>query len=429
MRPFLSKAIALGGVVVSLVLAPVALAGSTLIKSERIVTNTGKPVTDKNILVGEDGRLHFIAKSDTPADTETLEGGSYWVTPGLFAPYATLGLVEVSGEHTTNNINSSNKQASVHIRAADSFNPKSTTIAVTRLGGITHAAVFPGNGETLFGGIGAVVNTTGGFDSVEKPDAFVYINLSGRSNVTGETKGAALAFLRDALEDAAHYERRFKSPSDGNALRRADAKALRPVVAGRMKLFIDADQAIDIVNVLALRKDWPLLDMVIVGGAEAWMVADRLAAARVPVILDPMEDLPYSFDQIASRLDNAARLHKAGVEIAIMSRSGTGGGAHNLRLLPQHAGNAVTNGLDWDTAFAAITSVPASLFGQNGLGVLQDGEKANLVVWDGDPLEVTSAPVAIYIDGKRQSLVSRQTILRDRYHPKHKREKPYGYQP
>jgi len=159
------------------------------------------------------------------------------------------------------------------------------------------------------------------------------------------------------------------------------------------------------------------------------MVSDELANANVAVVVDPLENLPSSFDQIATRLDNVKRLMDAGVTTAIMSQTATGGTAHNLRLITQHAGNAVAAGLTWEQAFEAITLTPAIMFGQPKLGQIRIGEKANLVVWDGDPLEATSAPVAIFIDGKLQSMESRQTKLRDRYNPAKDNKPAYGYQP
>jgi imidazolonepropionase-like amidohydrolase len=148
---------------------------------------------------------------------------------------------------------------------------------------------------------------------------------------------------------------------------------------------------------------------------EGWQVADELAAARIPVILDNLlSNLPASFELLSARLDNAALLHEAGVQIAIAPSAGD---AQQARLVLQLAGNAVANGLPWDAAFAAISRTPAEIFGAANIGRLERNYLADVVIWDGDPLEVQSAPTAVFIEGIEQALVSRQTRLRDRYNP------------
>jgi imidazolonepropionase-like amidohydrolase len=143
------------------------------------------------------------------------------------------------------------------------------------------------------------------------------------------------------------------------------------------------------------------------------MVADRLAEAGVPVLLDALANLPGTFDQLGARLDNAAILHAAGVTIAF-----AGAGTHQARKLRQVAGNAVANGLPYEAALIAMTANPAAIFELgDGFGTLEAGSRADLVIWSGDPLEVTSAADQVVIGGKPVRMVSRQTLLRDRYLP------------
>lgn len=180
---------------------------------------------------------------------------------------------------------------------------------------------------------------------------------------------------------------------------------------------VHVESAADIRRVIDFKRSNPNLRFAIHGGAEAWQVADELARAGVPVILDPLSNLPDRFERLSARLDNAALLARAGVQIAIAPQPGTVD-AHQARLSLQLAGNAVANGLPWDAAFAAVTRGPAEIFGVGGqLGRLERGHLADVVVWDGDPLEVMSAPVAVFVEGVEQPLVSRQTRLRDRYNP------------
>src|SRR5690606_9707290 len=192
---------------------------------------------------------------------------------------------------------------------------------------------------------------------------------------------------REALQDARDYgqnRRAFESASRyAYALSRPDLEALQPVLAGELPLVVDVERAADIEAVLRLAEDFDL-DVIIQGGAEAWLVADELAAADVPVILNPLQHLPFSFEQIASTLEHAAKLHAAGVTIAFSQ-----GESHNARNVKQAAGIAVANGLPWTAALEALTVNAASIFGVENYGRLAPGFDADVVIWDGDPLEVT----------------------------------------
>jgi imidazolonepropionase-like amidohydrolase len=193
-------------------------------------------------------------------------------------------------------------------------------------------------------------------------------------------------------------------------LSRADIKALLPVIRGNIPLLIEARRAADIRQVIAFKKRHPKLDIVLVQGTEAWRVAKELAANDIPVILNPESNLPYAFDQLAAPLENAGRLDKAGVNVSI------GIETHNIRLAKQHAGNAGANGLPWQQGLAALTINPAKLYGMDKqIGSLEPGKQADLVVWSGDPLEVTESAEQVFIKGNLIDMQSRQTKLRDRY--------------
>lgn len=406
---------------------------SFAITNATVVTNEGTgPVSGMTVII-ENGKIKAIGKTDssdnapTPNGTSILDGTGQWITPGLFAPFARIGMVEISLEDDTNDSRASKSKSSVSLKAADSFNPISTIVAVTRAEGVTFAAIAPAPSSSIFGGTGAVVDTSSSLDgSVLNSTAFVYAELgeAGASR-SGGSRSAAIAQLKDALNDAAAYPGRYKSPTDGDALSRADAAALAPAAQGKIPLIIKAERASDLKAVINLKRSYPKLNIIIIGAAEGWMVADQLSAARIAVMIDPVESLPYGFEAIGSRLDNAALLHEAGVKIAIMSR--TSDFSHNVRLLPQHAGNAVAYGLPWTEAFKAVTLTPATMFGRADLGTLKAGSEANLVIWDGDPLEVSSAPVRIVLDGQTQSLESRQSKLAQRYNPNRDDSRPYGY--
>ena len=196
-----------------------------------------------------------------------------------------------------------------------------------------------------------------------------------------------------------------------------DAAALQPFARGDGLFLVHVESAADIRRLIAFKRANSRLHFAIHGGAEAWRVAPELARSGIPVILDPLSNLPDRFERLSARLDNAALLHAAGVQFAIAPGPGSVD-AHQARLVLQLAGNAVANGLPWDVAFAAVSRTPAEIFGVGGrVGRLERNYAADVVIWDGDPLEVQSAPTAVFIAGVEQPLVSRQTRLRDRYHP------------
>jgi imidazolonepropionase-like amidohydrolase len=181
---------------------------------------------------------------------------------------------------------------------------------------------------------------------------------------------------------------------------------------GGAPMVFDVDRASDIRKVITFAQR-EKLRVVIKGGTEAWRVGGELAAAKIPVVLNPLNDLPQSFDAVGATLENAARLQKAGVKIAF---SFDDPAPHNIRKLRQAAGIAVAHGLSWDDGLAALTRNPAEIFGVAATnGSLERGHPADLVLWSGDPLEVTTLADRVFIQGQAQVMRSRQTELRDRY--------------
>jgi len=259
-------------------------------------------------------------------------------------------------------------------------------------------------------------------DPLMRPRLFQYIELNeGGARAAGGTRPAAYAYLHAALA-AARTPNAAGLVDRDVLLTRADAAALAPVLTGAQILLVHVERASDIRQVLTLKRDFPALRLVLLGASEGWMVADDIAAARVPVIAAALVDLPEAFERVAATQSNVGRMTKAGITVGISLIDATGGGTPQ-RELTQFAGNLVAltkvpgmTGLDWGQAFASITSKPAQAMGLDGeIGSLRPGRRADVVVWDGDPLELSSAPVAIFIDGVQQPLTTRQTRLRDRY--------------
>lgn len=407
------------------ILSVSAHAQDVLIQDATVVVPDGRS-SDTDILI-QDGRIIAIGRDiAAPDGAEVLGGAGYWVTPGLFSPYSSLGLVEVSGESSTNDTRSSDSDTSVSERAVDSFNPRSVHIANVRRRGITHlVSTGEAAGDSIFAGIGLIASTEGDFDSVLNEAAFVHVALGeSGSNHAGGSRSAAMAQLRAALGDALTYRTRFNAPSDGDALSRQDAAALAPAARGEIPLLISANQASDLMTLTRLKKEFPRLNIIVIGAMEAWQVADALKAADIKVVIDPVNNLPDRFEGRGASLDNITILDAAGVDYAIANLSSQG--VAKPAPINQHAGNAVGNGLDWDRAFAAISSTPRRWFGLSP-NTISTGPISTLIIWDGDPLEATSAPLKLWIDGKEQSLTSRQSLLRDRYNPTSDDTRPHKY--
>jgi imidazolonepropionase-like amidohydrolase len=231
--------------------------------------------------------------------------------------------------------------------------------------------------------------------------------------LAGNSRAATWMLLAQALDEA----RGQTPPPAGEArlLTPAGRRVLRSFLAEQKPMLIEANRASDIRAVIEFAER-EKVKVIIRGGAEAWRVAAPLKRADIPVVLDPLADLPESFDQLGATLDNAARLYAAGVTFAFSLATDE---PHNIRTLRQAAGIAVAHGLPWDAAFSAITSSPAKVFRATGdVGSIEIGRPANIVTWSGDPLEVTSLVEDLWVNGVRTPVRSRQTELRDRYLPK-----------
>ena len=403
----------------ALALATPVAAQTVLIRDGRVVTNSGAGTIENGDVLIVDGRIRAVGANITaPNGARVIEAQGRFVTPGAFAAMSEVGLSEISGSGAPNDASVESDTISAAADAGRAFDPGVTAIAVTRIEGVTRAAIAPSATDTLFGGRGALVSLSGRSDSVFRQRAFMVVELGETgANRTGSSRAALWPAFEAALRDAREYPARYTRGQGGAVLSELDAAALQPFARGQGAFLVHVESAADIRRIIGFKRDNPGLDFIIHGGAEAWQVADELAAARIPVILDPLANLPDSFERLSARLDNAALLHEAGVQIAIAPAPGTVD-AHQARLVLQLAGNAVANGLPWDAAFAAITRGPADIFGVGAeLGRLDRNYAADVVIWDGDPLEVQSAPTAVFIGGVEQPLVSRQTRLRDRYHP------------
>lgn len=393
-----------------------AAAETVVITGATIHTLGAQGTIQNGSVVIENGRIRAVgANVSAPAGARTIDARGKVVTPGLFDSLSRIGLVEVGALEGTADASVEDDRVTAGFNVADAINPRSALIPVNRIEGLTRIVAAPNTGESLIAGQGAVIHLGGPGDFlVRSPVAmFAQMGESG-AELSGGSRAASILRLREAFEDAKDYAANRRAFETGDrrdyALSRLDLEALIPVVRGELPLVVQANQASDIEAALRLAKDYKL-KLILAGAKQGWKVADQIAAAKVPVLVTPLENLPERFESLGATLENPARLHKAGVTIAFMS-----GEAHNARNIKQAAGNAVAYGMPWEAALAAITSVPARIWGiSDRYGTLEPGKDADVVIWDGDPLELTSFPVAVFIRGREMPMTSRQLELRDRY--------------
>ncbi len=350
-----------------------------------------------------------------PADATVIDGTGMVLTPGLLAPLSDVGLVEVSGVASTNDQRLKDVAVGPAFSVRHGVNRYSVLFGVARTGGVTRALAGPTPGPGVFAGFGSVLRLDGAPGVVTGPDRIMVAALGEPgADRAGGSRAQALQTLLRGFEEAARYSRSSdlarRGLASGFSLPYYDLEALKRVREDDVPLWVHVDRAADIEALLAATEDLELT-LVIVGGAEAWRVAPALAERKIPVVLDPLGNLPESFDRLGARLDNATLLHEAGVTIAFNELTG-----HEVRELRQYAGNAVAQGVPWDVALAAITRVPAALWGEEDrLGRIARGYAADLVLWTGDPLELTSWARWTMIEGQIFEPASRQLQLRDRY--------------
>lgn len=415
-----------------------ALADTIAITGGTVLTGRGEERIANGTVLIRDGRIAAVgANVPVPAGATVVDASGRMVTPGIIAAMSDIGISEVDGVRETNDAGARQSPFSAALDLSGAINPNSMHIAINRLGGVTRAVVGPNAGNSIFGGQGAVISLADGGPTLTRARAFQYVELGENGGrLAGGSRPAAWAQFTNTLAEAqrlAANPKGFDRGQDSGALtKRLDAEALLPVLDGRQPVVFHAERASDIAEVLALKARYPKLRPILIGAREAWLVAKQISAAGVPVITHALYDLPDDFESLAASRGNAGHLQTALVLVAFAPLGGIGGtAAFNL---PSYAGNAVAQasmpgslGLSPGQALATITANPARMFGLNDLGTLEAGKRADVVVWDGDPLELMSAPVAVYIDGVAQPMTSRQTQLRDRYKDLSRSDLPLQY--
>ncbi len=408
-----------------LVAAALVIASTGTAAAERIAivgakvhVKPGQTLETATVVIDGGRVVSVTAGSATPAGARVIDGKGKVVTAGLIESISGVGLVGVIQEHGANDgqLGARDEVHADPVHAAydarDGFDPSGVTVPIARSGGITTVVAAPSGG--LIAGRAAVFTLDGASEPVAAA-ASMHAQLGSQGGgAVGGSRGRAIELLREVLDDArvfgrdrAAYERNAKRDMIADRL---DLEALQPVLRGAAPLVVSAHAEADIRAALRIARDYRLR-LVIAGGTEAWRVAAELAKARVPVVLDPTDNLPRMLEASHVHEARAKLLADAGVPVAV-STLGNGLQARTLRQL---AGVAVGDGLSWDQALASVTTVPAAMHGLAGRGTVEKGAIADVVVWSGDPLEVMTAAEVVIIGGVVQPMTSHQTLLLDRY--------------
>jgi len=414
---------------------------------------TGTSVIENGTVVIRNGRVVSVGSGPAPAGLRTIDASGKVVTPGIVAVDSGLAAVEVNSVSGTRDLANSANTLTAAFDISYGIDPWSFTIPTARLGGVTRAVITPQHGGSggghshddsdfagaghggfqspgLFAGQAAVISLKDGSDILVKSRVAMTAPFGeAGARVAGGSRGGQFVLFKETLNEVRAYQHNKAAYDRGDmralSLSRADLEALIPVVEGRMPLVVTVNRASDIQQVLRLAREEGL-KIILDGAAEGWLVASEIAAANVPVLVHPITNLPSNFEMRAARMQNAAALHAAGVVIAL---KGNEGASHRVRDIRYNAGNAVSHGLPFDAAIAAITVNPARIFGFSGqFGELKSGAAGDVVVWSGDPLEPLSQPHAVLIDGVEQPLdTARNLQLRNRYMPNAAGNRAPGY--
>jgi len=394
-----------------LLMTTAASAQDLLVRGATVATASARGnVEDADVLV-QGGIIRAVGRGlSAPAGVPVVEGKGRMLTPALFGGITEIGIEEVSGESST--VDSALKIGEQPLRpefdVTLAYNPASVLIPVARLDGIGFTALGAATGGGFVAGQGGVVRFDGSADPIGPRALFLRLGAAA-SELTGQSRAAQWMLLQQMVDEA---RGQVDADSPHALLTPAGRRTLARYLSGQGRIVVEVDRAADIRQLLR----WAAREKVkiaIAGGAEAWQLAPQLAAAKVPVFVDALGNLPTTFDQIGATLENAARLQRAGVPVAFAQRDDA---SHNARKMRQLAGNAVANGLPWADGLAGLTRVPAEVLGvADQIGSIEPGKRADLVLWEGDPLDVAHYAEQVWLGGRAMPMRSRQTELRDRY--------------
>jgi imidazolonepropionase-like amidohydrolase len=406
----------------------VALAVNAPLTAQTIAITGGKvypssgPAIEGGTVLIVDGKISAVGSNvSIPAGAQRIDATGRIVTPGFINSSTELGVQEIAAVSDTRDMSARGKD---NIAAAftvwDGLNPNSVLLAPARKDGITSFVVMPTGG--LVAGQAALVDVVPGTttDMIIRAPVAMVAEIGDPQAAGVSARGELIVKLRELLEDTkffqTHREAFDRAQTRTFVASRLDLEAMIPVIEGRLPLVVTVDREADIDAALRLAREFNL-KLMIAGGAEAWMMADRLGAAHVPVLTGAMNNIPAGFAALGQRQENAALLSKAGVRVALIGNAGDGDEeTFNVRNIKQEAGNAIAYGMSWENALRSVTLTPAEIFGvSDRVGSLQPGREANVVVWSGDPFEFTTRAEHVFVRGREYHDKTRQDLLMERY--------------
>ena len=406
----------------------VLLVGATVTSAQTVAITGGKvypisgPVIENGTVVITNGKISAVgANVPIPAGAQRIDATGKIVTPGFVNSSTQLGVQEISAVNDTRDMSARGKD---NIAAAftvwEGLNPNSVMLAPARKEGITSFVVIPTGG--LIAGQAALIDVVPGTttDMIIRAPVAMVAEIGDAQQAGVSSRGELIVKLREILDDTKYFQthrQAFDRAETRNfSASRLDLEAMIPVIEGRLPLLVTVDRESDIDATMRLAKEFGV-KLIIGGGAEAWMMADKLAVARIPVLTGAMNNIPAGFASLGQRQESAGLLRKAGVPVALIGNAGGGDEeAFNVRNLKQEAGNAVSYGMTWDDALRAVTLAPAEFFGvADRVGSLQPGREGNVVVWSGDPFEFTTRAEHVFVRGREYNEKTRQDMLIERY--------------
>ena len=390
-------------------------AKTIVIKNANIYDGISDSPFRGNIQIEED-KIKRISSSNLQGDF-IIDAQEKIVTPGLIATDTEIGIVEIGALSVTRD--DSADMYKIGFSIYDAFNPNSTLIPWNRSNGVTTSLTIPQNTSSPIGGMGSLFVLDGKLNVTGVRDAAMVGQVGGSSS---GSRSEHYAIIEDLLVMASSLSKKdLSSDSDiyeligewavasAMELHPRDIKALFKIINDNVPLIMKSHRASDLLKLIEIKERFNL-NMVIMGAQEAHLVKSELAEAGIPLIINPINNIPDSFDELASNIQMASRLEEAGIPIMFnVSRS------HNYHLIRQGAGVAVANGMSYGAAIKSLTSVPAETFGMSDRGTLEAGKIADLIIWDEDPLEPSAMPEYVFISGENMDLTTRATRLTDRY--------------
>jgi len=398
-----------------------ASAQTVAIVGGKVYPVSGPPIENGTVVI-TNGRITAVGTNvPVPAGAQRIDATGKTVTPGFVNSSTQLGVQEIGFGGPPVDASARGKD---NIAAAftvwEGLNPNSVLLAPARKEGITSFVIIPTGG--LIAGQAALVDVVPGTTSdmiIRAPVAMV-AEIGDAQQAGLGSRGELIVKLREVLDDAKYFQTHRdafdRAQTRPFAASRLDLQALIPVIEGRLPLLLTVDRESDIDAAMRLAREYNV-KLMVGGGAEAWMMADRLAAARIPVLTGAMNNIPAGFAALGQRQENPGLLSKAGVPVALIGNAGGGDEeAFNVRNLKQEAGNAVSYGMAWENALRAVTLTPAEIFGvADRVGSLQVGREGNVVVWSGDPFDFTTRAEHVFVRGREYNEKTRQDLLIERY--------------